>query len=90
MIDADVGRMTGLAALPRRNGELAFDEPWQGRAFGTAVALVQALGLDWDEFRRRLIAAIADEPDRPYWDSWVAALADLAEEHAPPAHDPAR
>ena len=31
--------MEGQAALPRKNGELVFDEPWQGRVFGMAVAL---------------------------------------------------
>ena len=76
MIDDDVA-----ATLPRANGEIAFDEPWQGRAFGTAVALVQGLGLEWDEFRQRLIAAIDADPDRPYWDSWVVALDGLVSAH---------
>lgn len=31
--------MSGAAALPRRNGELVFEAPWQGRAFGLALAL---------------------------------------------------
>ena len=26
---------------------------------------------------RELIGAIADDPDRPYWDSWAIALEDL-------------
>ena len=29
----EVTGMTGAAALPRRNGELVFEAPWQGRAF---------------------------------------------------------
>jgi hypothetical protein len=68
----------GPAAPPRRNGELAFDEPWQARAFGLAQAVVETrFGGDREPFRLRLIAAIAAEPDRPYWDSWAAALEDL-------------
>jgi len=63
--------------LPRSNGELVFDEPWQARALGVTVALVERLGLPWDEFRHRLIAAVADEPDRPYYESWAAALESL-------------
>ena len=47
-----VTAMTGAAALPRRNGELVFDAPWQGRAFGLALALVQRLGLEWSTSRR--------------------------------------
>jgi nitrile hydratase accessory protein len=66
--------LTGAAAPPRRNGELVFEAPWQGRALGMAVAIVERLGLDWREFQQRLIAAIAARPDAPYYESWVAAL----------------
>ena len=72
-----IARMSGAAALPRYNGELAFDAPWQGRAFALAVAAVESLGLDWDEFRRHLVAALEAEPDRPYYESWLAALESL-------------
>jgi len=75
--DAVVREMTGPAAPPRRNGELVFEEPWQGRAFGMAIAVVEQLGLQWRDFQQRLIAAIAAEPERPYYDSWVAALEQL-------------
>ena len=36
-----VTAMTGAAAVPRKNGELVFDAPWQSRAFGMVVGLVQ-------------------------------------------------
>jgi hypothetical protein len=65
---------------PRRNGELAFDEPWQSRVFGLAAAVVEhAYAGDWEPFRQRLIATIAAEPERPYWESWTAALEALTE-----------
>src|SRR3954462_10192808 len=63
--------MTGAEALPRSNGELVFEAPWQARAFGggvgllqarafgVAVGLVQSQGLDWEAFRSRLIQQIA-------------------------------
>ena len=64
--------------LPRRNGELAFDAPWQSTVFALAAAVVDhAFGGDREPFRRQLIKAIADEPDRPYWESWTAALEGL-------------
>ena len=72
-----IHELDGPAALPRHNGELVFDAPWQGRVLGMAVALVEALDLPWDDFRDRLIAAIADDPDRPYYESWTAALESL-------------
>ena len=66
--------------LPRRNGELAFDAPWQSRVFGLAAAVIdQAFGGDREPFRRQLTKAIAAEPGRPYWESWTAALEILVE-----------
>ena len=77
LVRPDVRRMAGATALPRENGELVFDAPWQGRVLGMALAVVQQRGLDWDEFRQRLIAAIDAVPTRPYYESWTAALTDL-------------
>jgi nitrile hydratase accessory protein len=66
--------MGGPAAVPRDNGALVFAAPWQGRVLAMAIGVVERLGLDWDEFRLRLIDAIADDPERPYYESWTAAL----------------
>ena len=74
--------MSGVEALPRSNGELVFEAPWQARAFGVAVGVVQQQGLDWEEFRRRLIDEIGawerehgDAPDAySYYERWLAAL----------------
>ena len=76
----EVATMTGEGALPRANGELVFDAPWQGRAVALAVTLVDRLGVPWDEFRQRLIAAIAEDPERGYYDSWAVALERLVVE----------
>lgn len=76
--------MSGLdeVGVPRRNGELAFDAPWQTRAFGLAAALVETrFDRDWEPFRTRLIVAVAADQDRPYWESWTAALEDLLVSH---------
>ncbi len=73
-VDAALTAMTGPAAPPRRNGELVFDAPWQGRAFGMAVGVVERLGLPWKAFQERLIAEIAARPEAPYYDCWIAAL----------------
>jgi nitrile hydratase accessory protein len=78
LVAPEVREMDGTTALPRSNGELVFSAPWEGRAFGMAVDLVRHLGVDWEEFRRRLIAAIADDSDRPYYESWTAAIESLA------------
>jgi len=68
----------GVAAPPRRNGELVFEAPWQSRVFGLCAAIVATcFDGDREPFRQQLIAAIAAEPDRPYWDSWTVALQQL-------------
>jgi len=73
-VGPEVARMTGTAALPRLNGELVFEAPWQGRALGMALGVVRRLGLPWREFQQRLIPEIGARPDAPYYDSWLAAL----------------
>jgi len=80
LVRPEVRQMTGSSALPRDNGELVFDAPWQGRVLAMALAVVEDRGLVWDDFRRRLIAAIAADPDRPYYESWTTALTDLVVE----------
>jgi hypothetical protein len=81
VVDRAVTEMTGAAGLPRDNGELVFEAPWEGRALAMAVGIVERLGLDWEEFRQRLITAIDADPDRPYYESWLVALGGLALDH---------
>ena len=52
-------RSPGRRRCPRSNGELVFDEPWQGRALGMAVLTVERTGTSWSEWSDRLGAAIA-------------------------------
>jgi nitrile hydratase accessory protein len=72
---ADLG---GSTAVPRRNGELVFDAPWQGRVFGMAVALSEQGLFPWEEFRQALIGEIAAAEARGgefrYYDAWLAAF----------------
>ena len=75
-IDRQVADLDGAAALPRKNGELVFQAPWQGRAFGLAVVLNEKGAYAWDEFRTGLVGEIAK--GRPeYYESWVNALESL-------------
>ncbi len=66
------------APPPRSNGELVFNHPWEGRVFGIAVAAQEAGFFTAEEFRQALIAAIAQDPGRPYYGSWSAALLSVA------------
>lgn len=80
VVEADIAGMHGEGALPRSNGELVFAAPWEGRALAMAIGAVGALGLAWEEFRLRLVAEIAVQPGRPYYESWLAALERLVVE----------
>lgn len=72
--------------IPRKDGgDLAFDTPWQVRAFGMAVAAHRAGHYDWPTFQRELMWAIREWEDAPegdrgewhYYDRFVAALEHL-------------
>jgi nitrile hydratase accessory protein len=77
-VERVVAAMQGKAGMPRRNGELVFDEPWQGRVFGMAVALHEQGLYDWDEFRSALIAQIAAAETRGgafvYYEIWLVTF----------------
>ncbi len=65
-------------AVPRRNGELVFGAPWEGRVFGMAVALSENRAFAWDEFRNRLVAEIAAAEEHGdgsgYYERWLASF----------------
>jgi cobaltochelatase CobN len=88
--DRVIADMEGAAAAPRRNGELVFAEPWEGRAFGMAVALNESRCYPWEDFRRRLIAEIAAADaggDGPgYYERWLAAFEQLLSEQGLVSH----
>jgi nitrile hydratase accessory protein len=73
-------------APPRSNGELFFDDSWESRAFGIAIALSKKGHYEWESFRQQLIAAIAeweaghalDDPSWSYYQRWLLALERLA------------
>ena len=74
----------GVGAPPRANGELIFNYPWEGRAFGLAVALAEQDVFDLADFQAELIAAIGrwDALGEPaenyhYYECWLSALEQL-------------
>ncbi len=73
--------MTGPAALPRKNGELVFDEAWQGRIFGMTVAMSHEARFAWHEFQAQLIAEIAhaerEGETSSYYERWLHAFEGL-------------
>jgi nitrile hydratase accessory protein len=85
-LDAVLG---ATAPLPRSNGELVFEEPWQARALGLGVAVMDELGVTWSEWQRHLAPAIAAHGYDPaesaataYYTAWLDALESLLAAHA--------
>jgi nitrile hydratase accessory protein len=75
-VDATIANLDGEAALPRKNGELVFQAPWEGRAFGLAVALNEKRAYPWNDFRARLVGEIAGG-NHDYYENWLGALESL-------------
>lgn len=76
-----IAETEGAAALPRRNGELVFQAPWESRAFAIAVGLSGEV-YEWQEFREELIRRIAaweadpehHDEDFSYYERWLLSL----------------
>jgi Nitrile hydratase beta subunit len=74
--------LAAVAPLPRSNGELVFDEPWQGRALGLGVVALERAGIWLVEFSSFLAAAVARhgyDPSEPAADAYYAAWVDALE-----------
>ncbi|MEW6472399.1 MAG: nitrile hydratase accessory protein [Actinomycetota bacterium] len=84
-IERLVAELPGAGAIPRKEGDLAFEAPWQIRALALAVAAHDQGRFPWIEFQQRLIAAISDWEQTPaeerdeweYYRHWVRALEEL-------------
>ena len=76
--DRQIADMDGDGALPRKNGELVFDETAEARVFGMAIAMHEQGRFAWDDFRDRLVDEIAsaerDGIDSGYYERWLNAL----------------
>ncbi len=78
MPDPRIEDLDDHLSVPRRNGELVFQAPWEGRVFGMAVALSDRKVYDWDAFRDRLVSEIAAAEehgdDSGYYERWLASF----------------
>lgn len=84
-IDSLVDVLPFSERIPRRSDDVAFDKPWEIRAFSMTVALHEKLGFPWEEFQQELIGAIrtwesrqSDLSEWSYYERWMAALEELA------------
>lgn len=80
-LSQDINDMDNEIALPRKNGELQFEQPWEARAFGLAVALNGEGAYPWKNFSEGLGAEIgraeAAGDESSYYERWYKALEKL-------------
>ena len=60
--------------LPKDVDGPVFAEPWEAQAFAMAVKLNEAGVFAWTEWAETLGAELKADPQRPYYESWLAAL----------------
>lgn len=72
-------KLSDSPALPKDVDGPVFAEPWEAQAFAMAVKLNEAGVFTWGEWAETLGAELKAAPDRPYYQSWLAALERLVE-----------
>ena len=80
-VDQHISEMDEQIALPRSNGELVFESPWEARVFGLAVALSEGGVYPWHDFSQGLAAEIATAEQEgipsSYYERWLESLGKL-------------
>ncbi len=80
-VDLHIADMDERIALPRKNGELVFEAPWEARVFGLAVALSEGGLYSWRDFSQALATEIATAEQEgitsSYYERWLASLEKL-------------
>jgi nitrile hydratase accessory protein len=66
--------------------ERPFNAPWEAEAFAMTVKLHEGGHFTWSEWAEILGAEIKSEPNRPYYESWLAALETIVERKGLMAH----
>ena len=81
-VDRRISNMDENVAMPRKNGELVFEAPWEARAFGLAVTLNEHGTYPWSDFSQGLANEIAvaeaEGQESCYYERWLATLETLA------------
>ncbi len=65
--------------LPKDADGPVFAEPWEAQAFAMAVKLNEAGVFGWGEWAETLGSELKAHPQRPYYESWLAALEKLVQ-----------
>ena len=86
-IERLIRELPAAGGIPRKEGELAFRQPWEVRTLGVVVQMHEQGHFAWSEFQSQLIDVIAEweamaPDDRPEWNyyaCWQQAVERLIE-----------
>jgi nitrile hydratase accessory protein len=67
-------KLSDSERLPKDEDGPVFAEPWEAQAFAMAVKLNEAGVFQWGEWAETLGAELKAHHERPYYESWLAAL----------------
>lgn len=85
-VDRLIDDLREREAFPEQDGDLAFEAPWQARAFAVVVSLYRDGVFEWNEFQARLIEEVQSGPaagpegEDAYYRHWIAAAETLLRE----------
>ena len=86
-LESLVGELPFNEEIPRRSGNVAFNHPWEIRAFSITTAMHHDGAFDWPEFQGELIRSVQDWESShdtttgwSYYDRWMEALERLLED----------
>lgn len=72
---------------PFEEKDRTFNAPWEAEAFALVVSLNEKGVFSWSEWAETLGTEIKAAPERPYYESWLAALERLVEAKSLVNHD---
>ncbi|MGH8011895.1 MAG: nitrile hydratase accessory protein [Candidatus Binataceae bacterium] len=82
-----MAKQLGQVIANQLDSDAGFHEPWEARVFALVLSMAGAERIEWEEFRRHLIAEIARdeaahghalEPrDEAYYQCWLRAFEEL-------------
>lgn len=72
-------KLSDSNCLPKDSDGPVFAEPWEAQVFAMAVKLNEAGVFNWTEWTETLGYELQGWPQRPYYESWLAAVEKLVE-----------
>ena len=74
--------MSAPEKSPEKLRERPFEAPWEAQVFALTVKLNEKGVFSWSDWTKTLGAELHEAPERPYYESWLAALEKITQANA--------